>query len=91
MSVFLCFIQPTSSTCSMMELRRSKLKLGLGHRVSVEKFLSPKPSMYYVSLGIQVPSQKVIGDTLMWVLRVQVPSEEVLGSLGYGRVTLLTQ
>ena len=78
MSVFLCFIQPTSSTCSMMELRRSKLKLGLGHRVSVEKFLSPKPSMYYVSLGIQVPSQKVIGDTLMWAFEGPVvPSEKV--------------
>ena len=33
-------------------------------------------------IGIQVPSQKVIGDTVMQVWRVQVPSEKVLGPLG---------
>ena len=35
-----------------------------------------------VPIGIQVPSQKVIGGTVMQVWRVQVPSEKVLGSLG---------
>ena len=38
---------------------------------------------FLLPLGIQVPSQKVIGDTVMWVWRVQVPSEKVFGSLGY--------
>ena len=38
--------------------------------------------MCLCTLGIQVPSQQVIGDTAMWGWRVQVPSEKVLGSLG---------
>ena len=38
----------------------------------------------YSARGIQVPSQKVIGGTVM-VWRVQVPSEKVLGSLGQKR------
>ena len=39
--------------------------------------------MISISLGIQAPSQKMIGDTLVWVWGVQVPSENALGSVGY--------
>ena len=50
------FPRDLSTTC--------RARRPIGQRSSEEGTISQTPS-----LGIQIPSQKVIGDTLMWVLR----------------------
>ena len=58
--------------------------MDIGPKVDLFVILDPglRTCWTAYTLGIHVPSQKVIGGTVMYVLRVQVPFDKVLASLG---------